>query len=93
MTQCPCGKLPPEFSADLEKGVSGWKIAWSPDLGYAGVDPEVIRVTEKAARVFEELGASVDSPNLTIDDPFQAFWDVFATASYTSYGHLLDETS
>ena len=84
-------EAPPDFSTDLDKGVSGWKIAWSPDLGYAGVDPEVIRVSEKAARVFEELGASVDSPNLTIDDPFQAFWDVFATASYTSYGHLLEE--
>ncbi len=82
---------PPDFSADLDKGVSGWKIAWSPDLGYAGVDPEVLRVTEKAARVFEELGASVESPDLRIDDPFQAFWDVFATASYTSYGHLLEE--
>ena len=84
-------ETPPDFSATLAQGVAGWKIAWSPDLGYAGVDPEVIRVTEKAARVFEELGAAVETPDLVIDDPFQAFWDVFATASYTSYGHLLDE--
>ena len=82
---------PPDFSSGLDKGVSGWKIAWSPDLGYAGVDREVLRVTENAARVFEELGASVETPDLRIDDPFQAFWDVFATASYTSYGHLLEE--
>ena len=84
-------ETPPDFSASLQQGVAGWKIAWSPDLGFAGVDPEVVRVTERAARVFEELGAVVDVPKLTIDDPFQAFWDVFATASYTSYGHLLDE--
>ena len=84
-------EAPPDFSSGLDKGVSGWKIAWSPDLGYAGVDPEVLRVTENAARVFEELGASVETPGLRIDDPFQAFWDVFATASYTSYGHLLEE--
>ena len=84
-------ETPPDFSAGLNSGVAGWRIAWSPDLGYAGVDPEVLRVTERAARVFEELGAVVETANLVIDDPFQAFWDVFATASYTSYGHLLEE--
>ena len=82
---------PPDFAARLNDGVSGWRIAWSPDLGYAGVDPEVVRVTEMAARVFEEMGATVETPNLALEDPFRAFWDVFATASYTSYGHLLEE--
>ncbi len=80
----------PDFSAQLDQGLEGWRIAWSPDLGYAGVDPEVIRVTENAARLFEELGAVIEAPDLGIEDPFQAFWDVFSTASYTSYGHLLD---
>ena len=84
-------EAPPDFGANLGRGVEGWRIAWSPDLGYAGVDPEVVRVTEMAARVFEELGAVVEDPALAIEDPFQAFWDVFSTASYTSYGHLLDE--
>ena len=84
-------ETPPDFSDGLGQGVAGLRLAWSPDLGYAGVDPEVVRVTESAARGFEELGAVVETPNLVIDDPFQAFWDVFATASYTSYGHLLEE--
>ena len=84
-------ETPPDFAAQLGGGVEGWRIAWSPDLGYAGVDPEVVRVTEQAARVFEEMGAVVEAPDLSIEDPFQAFWDVFATASYTSYGHLLEE--
>ena len=82
---------PPDFSEGLEKGVEGWRIAWSADFGYAGVDPEVVRVCEAAARVFEDMGARVETPNLAIEDPFEAFWDVFSTASYTSYGHLLDE--
>ena len=80
---------PPDFAAGRHQGVKGWRIAWSPDLGYAGVDSEVLRVTAAAARVFEELGATVESPKLEIENPFAAFWDVFATASYTSYGHLL----
>ena len=82
-------ETPPDFAAQLHHGVKGWRIAWSPDLGYAGVEPEVLRVTEMAARVFAELGATVESPPLEIENPFAAFWDVFATASYTSYGHLL----
>ncbi|MCH8279844.1 MAG: amidase [Chloroflexi bacterium] len=81
----------PDFSADLNNGVRGWRIAWSPDLGYAGVDPEVVRVTSEAAQVFQELGAEVEEPQLVVEDPFPAFWDAFATAAYTSYGHLLPE--
>ena len=82
-------ETPPDFAAQLHHGVNGWRIAWSPDLGYAGVEPEVLRLTETAARVFAELGATVESPPLEIENPFNAFWDVFATAAYTSYGHLL----
>ena len=84
-------ETPMDFSAGLGAGVRGMRLAWSPDFGYAGVDPEVLQVTEKAARLFEELGATVETPNLVLEDPFPAFWDVFATATYTSYGHLLDE--
>ena len=84
-------ETPSDFMSNLNAGVRGLRIAWSADLGYAGVDPEVVRTVERAARVFEELGATVEGPRLVIEDPFPAFWDVFATASYTSYGHLLDQ--
>lgn len=81
----------PDCMANLNSGVRGWRVAWSADLGYAAVDPEVVRVTGQAARVFEELGATVEEPALVVDDPFPSFWDLFATATYTSYGHLMDE--
>jgi aspartyl-tRNA(Asn)/glutamyl-tRNA(Gln) amidotransferase subunit A len=81
---------PPDFTSNLDAGVAGWRIAWSPDLGYAPVDPEVARISGEAARIFDELGAVVEEPGLVIEDPFPAFWDVFATATYTSYGHLLE---
>ncbi len=84
-------ETPPDFMSNLNGGVQGLRIAWSGDLGYAGVDPEVLRTAEQGARVFGELGASVDQPHLVIEDPFPAFWDVFATATYTSYGHFLDQ--
>ena len=82
---------PPDFSAGLNGGVRGWRIAWSPDFGYAPVDPEVARVTAQAARLFEELGAIVEEPQLTVEDPFPAFWDVFTTGAYASYGHMMDQ--
>ncbi|MEK7806923.1 MAG: amidase family protein, partial [Chloroflexota bacterium] len=81
---------PPDFTSNLDAGVAGWRIAWSPDLGYAPVDPEVAKTAGEAARIFDELGAVVEEPGLVIEDPFPAFWDVFATATYTSYGHLLE---
>ena len=81
----------PDCLSNLNTGVRGWRIAWSADMGYAAVDPDVIRIAGEAARVFEELGATVEEPELVIDDPFPAFWDLFATGTFTSYGHLLDE--
>ena len=82
---------PPDYSAGLEQGVRGWKVAWSADLGYAAVDPEVAAITRQAADVFQELGADVQETSLALEDPFPAFWDVFATASYTSYSHMVDQ--
>jgi len=45
-------------------GIEGWKIAWSPDLGYVEVDPEVAANTEAALEVFRALGATVERVDL-----------------------------
>ena len=84
-------EAPADYRANLGAGVAGWRIAWSPDLGYAPVDPEVVRVTEGAAKFFQELGAQIDEPNLVVDDPWHAFWDLFLATAYASYGHMLEE--
>ena len=52
--------LPPEdkdYLDGLEGGVRGWRVAFSPDLGYAKVDPEIAAAVADAARRFEDLGA------------------------------------
>ena len=81
----------PDFSANLGAGVKGMRLAWSSDYGFAAVDQEVADITERSAKQFSGLGANVEDAGLKLEDPFDVFWDVFATAAYTSYGHLLDE--
>jgi Asp-tRNA(Asn)/Glu-tRNA(Gln) amidotransferase A subunit family amidase len=41
-------------------GVAGMRIAYSPDLGFAQISPEVRANTERALKRFEELGARVE---------------------------------
>ena len=84
-------EIPPDFTSTIKQGIRDLRIGWSPDLGYAGVDPEVVTITEEAAKAFASLGARVEEINLLIEDPFEAFYNVFSTATYTSYGHLLGE--
>ena len=51
----------------------------------------MVRVTAAAARLFQDMGAEVEETDLTMEEPFPAFFAVFATATYASYGHLLEE--
>jgi aspartyl-tRNA(Asn)/glutamyl-tRNA(Gln) amidotransferase subunit A len=55
--------LPPDnrdWLDGIEDGARGLRIAYSPDLGYARVDPEIATAAAAAARQFEALGASVE---------------------------------
>lgn len=80
---------PPDLTADLDGGVKGLRIAWSPDLGSVPVDPEVRLVTERAARAFEGLGARVEAPDLRVEmeeltQAFMAHWLVNTAVVYKS---------
>lgn len=44
--------------------IAGMRIAWSPDLSYHRVDPEVRRNTEKAVATFREIDCTVDEVDL-----------------------------
>jgi aspartyl-tRNA(Asn)/glutamyl-tRNA(Gln) amidotransferase subunit A len=53
----------------LRNGVQGLRIAWSPDLGYAAVEPEVAALAEAAALSFSELGCDVVEVSPALEDP------------------------
>ena len=81
----------PDFVGALDRDISGLRIAWSADYGYAGVDPEVIEISAAAARVFEGLGCSVDESGLALEAAFETWWVFFSANVAATQGHLLDD--
>ena len=66
-----------DYRAGLAGGVAGLRIAFSPDLGYVQVDPEIAQSVAAAAEVFRSLGAAVELASPGFDDPidiFNRFW-------------------
>jgi aspartyl-tRNA(Asn)/glutamyl-tRNA(Gln) amidotransferase subunit A len=61
-----------DFLDGIEDGVKGWKIAYSPDLGYAKVDPEIAACVAAAAQQFAALGAEVEEVGKIFDSPREA---------------------
>ena len=64
--------LPPparSFLDGLDDGIAGTRVAFSPDLGYVSVDPEVAAAVERAAGALAELGAHVERVDPGFADP------------------------
>ena len=51
---------PANYLAHLHEGIRGKRIAYSPDLGHARVDPEVAALVQAAVARFSALGATVE---------------------------------
>lgn len=68
-----------DWMESLAGGIKGLRVAYSPDWGYAKVDPEVRRVVGEAVKVFErDLGCVVEEANPGFEDPYGAFWAIVA---------------
>lgn len=75
-----------DFLEGLEAGIDGLRIAWSPDLGYADVDPEILQVTSDALEVLVDLGAVAEEVPSPFPDPCSLFEVMSATAEAAEYG-------
>lgn len=62
-----------DYGIGLDDGVRGLRIAYSADLGYLTVDPEVAAIVGDAAKRFEELGAVVEAADPGLGDSFAAY--------------------
>jgi aspartyl-tRNA(Asn)/glutamyl-tRNA(Gln) amidotransferase subunit A len=89
--------LPPEdvdYLDALEGGVEGLRVAFSPDLGYASVQPEVQETVRAAVQVFEDMGAGVEQTDPGFQDPVEVFnihWYSGAANALRTYNEKMRE--
>jgi aspartyl-tRNA(Asn)/glutamyl-tRNA(Gln) amidotransferase subunit A len=75
------GAKPPDYPAELERGLRDKRIAWSATLGWVrGLSPEVSDACAAIARRLTEFGAVVEEvdPGFSREDayrPLRTFWD------------------
>ncbi len=78
--------LPDDFLHDVDSGVRGLRIVYSPTLGYAReVDPAIAEIVQAAVVLMSSLDAIVDEQNPDIDWPI----DVYNTIAWVSQAHGL----
>jgi aspartyl-tRNA(Asn)/glutamyl-tRNA(Gln) amidotransferase subunit A len=76
----------PDLLAACDAQAAGLTIAYSRTLGYARPDPEVVRILDRAAKVFEGLGCRVEP----VEDVFERDpVDVWAAEFYAGVGTRL----
>ncbi len=82
-----------DYLAEIEKStdISGLRVAWSADLGYAEVEPEIAAIAESAALRFEELGCTVVEAHPGGTDPWPVIEVIFAVSQLSRHVDDLDE--
>ncbi|WP_461030776.1 amidase family protein, partial [Streptomyces sparsus] len=82
------GPVAGSFRDQLAGGVSGLRIAWSPDFGgRVAVDPQVAASVRAAVELLAESGARVEEVDPGFEDPVDAFHTLwFAGAARVTQG-------
>ncbi|HEX5528851.1 MAG TPA: amidase [Methylomirabilota bacterium] len=73
-----------------EDGIAGLSVAWSPDLGYARVDPEVAELCAVAAERFESFGGHVEVVSPSWEDPEEIFRVMVGAETWGAWGDRLE---
>ncbi|HEV8096602.1 MAG TPA: amidase, partial [Burkholderiales bacterium] len=74
-----------DYRVGLDDGVKGLRIAYSPDLGYAAVEPEIAALVKKAVQRLADLGAHVEEA----DPGFENVGPMFTTHWFAGAASLL----
>lgn len=90
----PAGDVDWSAAVDLGAGepdLTGWRIAWSPDLGFDHpTDPEVLALCEDAVRRFADLGASVVDATPAWSGVEEAMWSAVWLPAYAGDADYYD---
>jgi Asp-tRNA(Asn)/Glu-tRNA(Gln) amidotransferase A subunit family amidase len=78
------------FLAACGEGIAGLSVAWSPDLGYARVDPEVADLCAAAAERFESFGGHVEVVSPSWEDPEEMFRVAVVAEPWSAWGDRLE---
>lgn len=68
---------PPDSAAEVPDDLRGWRIAYSRDLGYVDVAPDIARVVDRAVDRLRGLGAEIVEIDPGFADPkaiFETLW-------------------
>ena len=79
----------PSYVESCDEAIKGLHVAWTPDLGYAAVDPRVQALCENAAAEFESLGCHVEVVNPGWEDPEEFFRTIVAAQFYAHWSDQL----
>jgi aspartyl-tRNA(Asn)/glutamyl-tRNA(Gln) amidotransferase subunit A len=75
----------PDYLQAMEGEIRGVRMAWSPDLGFALVDPQVKQISAGAVAAFADAGCHVEEINPGLDSPGELFQHFF----YVNIGTML----
>ncbi len=82
---------PPEPGAmlrGLSDGLKGLRVAYSPDLGYVQVDPQVAAAVRRGVDLMADLGAEITEVAPGFDDPARVFQVLWWSGARQALGHL-----
>jgi Asp-tRNA(Asn)/Glu-tRNA(Gln) amidotransferase A subunit family amidase len=77
------------YVESCDEEIKGLHVAWTPDLGYATVDPAVQALCENAAAEFEALGCHVEVVSPGWEDSEEIFRTIVAAQFYAHWADQL----
>jgi aspartyl-tRNA(Asn)/glutamyl-tRNA(Gln) amidotransferase subunit A len=80
-----------DYAEGIDAGVKGWRIAFSPTLGWARVDPEIAVAAAAAARQFAAIGAEVDEVETIFASPRDTLMTLWAAGAARIVGGFAAE--
>jgi aspartyl-tRNA(Asn)/glutamyl-tRNA(Gln) amidotransferase subunit A len=81
-----------DYTATLENGVAGLRIAYSADLGFSWCDPEIAQGCRIAIAILREAGATVEEIDPGFPDPYAWFGVLWRTLSAEAASAMDAET-
>ncbi len=84
-------QTPDDYLAASNGDLKGLRVAWSSDLGYVSVDPEIKALAGAAARQFTEFGCTLEERDPGWADPGPVHDVIYSTAFAARLGQKMDE--